>query len=370
MADFSSLLGYNVKDALARENIQELSTNLKNTNQNILDLADTISGYRNANRKFILIGDSYGMRHEKNWAYHFARHFDVLASNCQSGTGFAEYEHAAYTFLDLITQTTATLTDEQKDSVTDIVVCGGWNDARSITTGSTIGTVQTALITFCQYCEQNYPNAIIHVGFIGWQLPDNAQNEATFEALRLAEKVYTYTGYKNLHNLQNVNYIMKNAYFMDSSKFHPNDTTGAEMLYYGISRALFGGFDFRLNYNLTADNLENVSEIVKEIPFIKCSVHNGIAKMQIGITIASGTVINSHNQDLFTFKDFTLPFDYSFPVRFAGTVFANIDNKIDVFPAFGSIGTSKKLTTILPKGSYNADSTLIFDITVLTDYTC
>lgn len=119
-------------------------------------------------RVFILIGDSYGENpygYKGGWTTPF-KNFSGLTegvncfTNCVSGTGFAKTGTTGKTFLDLLKD--INLGTVNAEDVTDILVCGGCNDVDTI-----YNDLNTAILSFRNYCKQHFINANINISMIG-----------------------------------------------------------------------------------------------------------------------------------------------------------------------------------------------------------
>ena len=118
------------------------------------------------NRRFILIGDSYAAGHTSSvadgWVSLLINAFGLTGDQVyyayDGGYGFVG-NNARKPFLDLIMSLENSVVNP--DTITDIVVCGGYNDFGQSGVG-------TAVTTFTNYCKTKYPNAIIHIGMIGY----------------------------------------------------------------------------------------------------------------------------------------------------------------------------------------------------------
>ena len=147
-------------------------TNLKTTAKNntvyaINELYDRLSLLDN--RKFIFIGDSYNDAQYMNWAATLISLLGLEANenafvSSQGGTGFTWIDSVTTGngFLALLEALDNTISD--KDSITDIIVLGGANDI--LATGNT-ANINTAIVDFLEYAQENYPNAKVGIGFIG-----------------------------------------------------------------------------------------------------------------------------------------------------------------------------------------------------------
>ena len=119
-------------------------------------------------RVFILIGDSYGENpygYKGGWTTPF-KNFSGLTegvncfTNCVSGTGFAKTGTTGKNFLDLLKD--INLGTVNAEDVTDILVCGGCNDVDTI-----YNDLNTAILSFRNYCKQHFINANINISMIG-----------------------------------------------------------------------------------------------------------------------------------------------------------------------------------------------------------
>ena len=119
-------------------------------------------------RVFILIGDSYGENpfgYEGGWTTPF-KNFSGLTegvncfTNCVGGTGFVKTGNTGKTFLNLLKD--INLGTVNSEDVTDILVCGGCNDV-----DTSYNDLNTAILSFRNYCKQHFINANINISMIG-----------------------------------------------------------------------------------------------------------------------------------------------------------------------------------------------------------
>lgn len=119
-------------------------------------------------RVFILIGDSYGenpYEYKGGWTTPF-KSFSGLTegvdcfTNCVGGTGFVKTGNTGKTFLDLLKN--INIGTVNPEDVTDILVCGGCNDVDTI-----YNDLNTAILSFRNYCKQHFVNANINISMIG-----------------------------------------------------------------------------------------------------------------------------------------------------------------------------------------------------------
>lgn len=133
-------------------------------NQDNSDLVGALNLLKN--RRFVFISDSYGVG-ANNWVSQLitalgltenTNAFNVSASS----TGFLGDPNLSgdYTWKTLLTNNLNNISD--RDTITDIIVCGGTNDI-----SYSYADLLTAMGAFRNYVNANFPNAKISVGFIG-----------------------------------------------------------------------------------------------------------------------------------------------------------------------------------------------------------
>lgn len=122
-------------------------------------------------RKVIMIGDSYGIQNSDNditkfyWEYvrdalglvdgnTFYHHF-------QSGAGFGNNK-----FLTQLQELSLSISD--KNAITDIFICGGWNDSDKSQSYGTDEKYNKGTSDFYSYVKNNYPNATVSIANISW----------------------------------------------------------------------------------------------------------------------------------------------------------------------------------------------------------
>lgn len=226
MADISKITietgTYDIKDEVARNQLSPLS--------------------RLINKKYILIGDSYLTGYTPNgnitnWGIYFQQFLGIANDKIQ----IVGYNTSGFTRIDVktFTQMISELTDD--DEVTDIIVCGGYNDI-----GSSNSSLLSYMTSFKTACASKFPNAKISVGHIGWTTdPANiyplSLNIAHYKSC-CAELGFTY--------LSNVEYSLKDYFGMfTNDKIHPN-ATGQVAIAKAITSAVVTGqaniyYDFR-----------------------------------------------------------------------------------------------------------------------------
>ena len=214
---------------------ETISEEVEAINEKIYSLAAGL-----ASRRFLLVGDSYGMRHTNNWISLAQQYLNVVTQNGVSGAGFG-ITTEALRFTTILQNLTNNLTQAQRESVTDIVICGGWNDARAEhLDGLTASELQNRILECVAIRNQYYPDAKLHIGFIGWQTFNAVQvSETTAYNLNSVKFIYDNIVRPGLYHLQNCGYVMRNYQMMDETYFHPADNK-AIYLFEAIFGEIYG----------------------------------------------------------------------------------------------------------------------------------
>lgn len=192
-------------------------------------------------KKYIFLGDSYceGWTPDGNvnsWAVKLKGLMGLTDANCtiayHGGYGFSNPNASFASILNGLTS---------DDTVTDIVVCGGYNDKSSNYTA-----INTGMTSFENVANTKFPNAKIHVGFIGFS--NNASDRNNFR--NTAVNYYRAAQqHKKMTYLTNVEYSLKLIYAVFASDgYHPNET-GQLYIADNIKNALLSGSaDMKLGF--------------------------------------------------------------------------------------------------------------------------
>lgn len=234
--------------------IQELYNELKSNG----DFAEILEGSINEikatvnrldNRRFILIADSYGVGTTSGgtvtgWTTLFKNALNLSDTDCYisqiGGSGFVG--NVETKFIDLLNNVSAT----NPESITDIVVCGGWNDA-----DDDAGTITANITEFCTRAKTLYPNAKIHIGMVGC----STTTGATRKNLLFGVSFNTYAGtlnssdYRYMSGVENVLKV-RPAVYMSADEIHPT-----QLGYQALAHAIIKSVNGECSANLTQENL-------------------------------------------------------------------------------------------------------------------
>ena len=209
LTNFPTLIAEKIQDY----NINQINNELTNLDSRLDELEKS--------KKYVFVGDSYGTGWSPDsvvdgWCQIAANILGLPQSqyviHAKGGVAMDSANFAGNTFAAYI-QSDEFVAD---NDVTDVVIGGGYNDINQTATDSTI---RQGLINVINACSTKYPNAKIHVAFIG---NTNLYNDK----YKLIEKVSYYI---NACNEFGVDYIANSEYALhdydtvfSSDGIHPN----------------------------------------------------------------------------------------------------------------------------------------------------
>lgn len=234
MSDFDkiNILGttINVKDSIARSGIENTNAMLNTTNTNLDALSNKVTKLHR--KGYIFIGDSYtqGYSPDGNISNTFVNQIinNLKITDAKiSANGGASFADSANNFLTLLKNINVT----DKNSITNIVVFGGYNDHSWSKTD-----IITGMTNFFNYAKTNYPNAIISIGYVGFCTDSSTYNKRA-DSVSIYNEV---SGHLGGNYLSGCEYILHNTNEMSSDGIHPN-ITGHKMLASYCTTALMNG---------------------------------------------------------------------------------------------------------------------------------
>lgn len=172
-----------------------------------------------------MIGDSYGIQNTDGditkfyWEYfkeslNLTEGIDFFHS-FQSGAGFGDNEY--------LTQLQNNIHVDDRNSVTDIFVCGGWNDSDLSQDYGTDEAYNNGVNAFYNYVKENYPNAQVSLANISW----GSHTENWFyKQMNVSIQRYFSTSNKfGWRFINNAEFILRNRSddIWQTDKAHPNN---------------------------------------------------------------------------------------------------------------------------------------------------
>lgn len=236
-------------------------------------------------RKMVIIGDSYATGHgitKNTWSKQLQNACaDGTVVNAYGGAGFTPQDNTFYSLLNAVTV-------DDADSVTDVVCCGGYNDKESTSTN-----IQIAIATFCQLAKTKFPNAMIHIGCMGWSCDTSDARKISNIVWNAYAMGASANGARPLTGLETV--LHSYTYFSDDG-FHPLQI-GQNMLAYAMKAyMLYGTIDRTIGEMSVAYSVRDGSSLNGTVNLIE-SMKNGmgtICSEGMGFNYTSGVTIGAH----------------------------------------------------------------------------
>ena len=193
----------------------------------------------NSTKHILFCGDSYTTWYSNKLFNEFVNAAGLVPSQCHNvavtGAGFTI---GTVPFIDQLQGYTG-----NKNEITDIIVCGGINDAllEYATTADT-SALQTAILNFVTYAHTYYPNARLHIAYVGGTMPSSQYYETLHPARSQEWALWAYTVFAggngfNVLKAWNAIHTSKNNYHTDG--LHPSELYGTV----AIGQAVAGAFN-------------------------------------------------------------------------------------------------------------------------------
>lgn len=185
-------------------------------------------------KKYILVGDSYAAGYTPSatitsWTDLLQTMVGTNASAVikQGGGGLSSDLSDDY---NLTTKINALTSDNE---VVSVICCCGRNDAN----GQTYANIRTGITNFVNACKAKFPNAIVYIGFIGWDTCITEYTAGRSVNLAIANSAYEAGG---KYNVLNTSFILRDRALMSTDGKHPN-ADGQIALANGIYSCLLNG---------------------------------------------------------------------------------------------------------------------------------
>lgn len=238
---------YNGQIATLQQQIDDINnTAIPSINAAIQALTNKVTKYN-----IIMIGDSYGTT-GSGFTYFWEYFRDEMGltegvnfhHSFQSGAGFGNGE-----FLSQLVSISANISN--KDAITDIFVCGGWNDSDKSQPYGTDAAFNTGVSNFDDYIKANYPNARMTLAHISWGNPEFAP--IVYSQMPVSIERYRNQSGRGWRVLNGVEYILHryNSNMWDSSSTHPGSLGHSVLGLYLPSAFKTGSCDINYMFNRT-----------------------------------------------------------------------------------------------------------------------
>lgn len=246
-----------------------------------------------AERKFLFVGDSY-MTGESagptipSFTYYFGQYTGLVENTDYWVAAYSGYGFKTGGFQSLMESKAATLTQDEKDSITDVVVLGGVNDNSLIS--SDFSQFESDMAAFVTSAKALFTNAVIRVGYISKMYDGRFNiNKTGIQAYKIINR----NGGYYVNGMENV--LRDTAHFQSDG--HPS-ADGQKQLGRCLIDALYTG-SVNPAYAPTAISITPQSGITVTANELKAEASNGTV------------TVYAHNWTKFTFasRSFTSPAD-------------------------------------------------------------
>lgn len=249
--------------------------------------------------KTVFVGDSYalGVNPDSDtltpWCNVTANLMGLTSGQynivAEAGSGFVRNGTYGHTFLTKLQSVISSITD--KNSVKNVIVCGGYNDSTY-----TITEIKDAISSFVNYCKQQFPNATVYIGCIGYRYEINDSAAATRN--NIASVVYpaysnnvsgsySTASYVYLNGVENILKTIPKSY-MYANNAHPNQV-GQNMLGRGIYQAFKTGYVKSYSSNTITITNTNANSVSATVNVKHCDNQMMITVNNIYMSFDSGT---------------------------------------------------------------------------------
>lgn len=192
----------------------------------------------------ILVGDSYG-QDEGEWCDLFTQ----MAANkgedttkyhtwAEGGASAVKRSSSYPTYKEIMQHHNSDLSSSEKAKIKRIILCAGHNDEFDTVSGNIAG-----LKAFFDYCVENYPNATIYFGMIGWDANEDStgatlRNRMIDTSLPAWKRVAEFGGIY-LSGVEYLTHIYETGYWKNDG-YHPQGDLN-QIIATGIFNAVYGG---------------------------------------------------------------------------------------------------------------------------------
>lgn len=300
----SSILSIGGQASTNTNDITNLKTRMTTAESDISSLESKTG---RSDRRIILMADSYGDYTTGSWTNYCESRLKSLYGNdnvyniTMGSRGFA-YNPAVGTFEQGLAGALSGIS--HPETITDIYVLGGTNDAEGIRLSAiSSGDLTTAITSFIAYAKTTFRNALVHIGCIGALYN-------SYAALRTTRSCYMGCVEYGAEYITNSECILDDSYYTDSSGLHPT-TAGFALLNPLILNNILGSpIEVRSHIPSSSRSYSldsNVSSITVA-PLSITQYNNEYLYKTVGgnvVTFASPINLSSNvNVDILTYDDY------------------------------------------------------------------
>lgn len=264
--------------------VTELNSKVTELNSKVTDNTDTINSLR-TNKKIVFIGDSYAEGYSPDgnvigWPTLIKNNVPTytIYEKYEGGSGVVNRGNNGNTFEMLLTQVASSISNNERNSISNVVIAGGYNDNSSSDTD-----IRNAIVSLSKKARQLFPNALLYYCIIGWSTNPNIRNGIRTMATRITTNL---TVPLEMNVITSTMLCLHKYEFFDSDGVHPNQA-GQNNIANAILRVINGENTLHLyeylEKTIPKEDLINTSENESNPNFITCgcSINNGVMSITI-----------------------------------------------------------------------------------------
>ena len=283
--------------------IGQLSERIDGVAGDVSALDDRVEALENitSDKYIVCVGDSYGVLTDHPWPSVLQTltglDNDHFKNVCVSGGGIVGNAGSTGYYIAQLQSDNIT----NKDTVSDIIIAGGFNDAYTTNYLGGISEEQVAagFSAIKSYVAEHYPNAKVHVGFLGYASDQGTSLENGSTARKNCAKMAEYykyyaiaNGFSYMNGVENVlhrNALFDETFAVYNAIFHPS-VSGNRHLANAIYNCLHTGscdVNYSSDVSITPTagiTLTAFQSVGHEIPLkVRNIFNNGFSKEVIGV---------------------------------------------------------------------------------------
>lgn len=249
------------------ERLSDEIDDLANDTQEAIQALDATTVKNNNTKHILYLGDSYSVMFSNALFNDFKSLVGVPENQIHSvAVSGAAFSDASNSFLMQVQGYTG-----DKTEITDIIVVGGINDALLAYddysyTWPNVSGLTNAMSAFKTYCAANYPNAKIHVAYVGGCLPSSTYYNTLHPAKSQEWAKWAYTinaASLGFNVLECANAIHASKYNYHTDGIHPSQAYGCHAIAEAVASA-FNGNEIKYNRPTLLFNIPGTGKATSE----------------------------------------------------------------------------------------------------------
>lgn len=225
--------------SVLKSKVATIETDITNIDTDITNIENKLN--TPPDKKFIFIGDSYNAsEHHGGWGSKVITYLNLTPgvnvwNTGRSGASFGDT--SGNSFYNAIYSVTQTLSEAQRNSITDIIIEGDINDWASAK-----ADIQAGVSQCLSYIKTNYPFALTTIILCGWSYENDTIRAGAISAYNAVVQ-----SAHNARVIDNMFTLFLDPAFLETDMVHPTES-GMELLGSLICNAIYGGNANNIKY--------------------------------------------------------------------------------------------------------------------------